>query len=87
MSDPAGKRDEIQTLSDARSLIDTFVAASRGERLNDAERGDFIRLLLLNQSLQSRLEVPEAIDLLLSKVPAGEWARPQARCCPKWSSR
>ena len=74
MSDPAGRRDEIQSLSDAGSLIDTFVAASRGDRLSDAEREDFIRRLLLNQPLQSRLEIPEAIDLLLSKVPAAEWA-------------
>ena len=74
MSDPASRRDEIQSLSDAKSLIGTVVAASRGDLLSDAEREDFIRRLLLNQSLQSRLEIPEAIDLLLSKVPAGEWA-------------
>ena len=73
MSDPAGRRAEIQSLSDVRSLIGTVVAASRRDRLSDAEREDFIRGLLLNQPLQSRLEIPDAIDLLLSKVTAGEW--------------
>ena len=74
MGDPAGRPDEIQSLSDARSLIDTVVAASRRDRLSDQERGGFIRRLLLNQSLQSKLEVPAAIDLLLSKVPSDEWS-------------
>lgn len=73
MSDPAGRRAQIQSLSDVRSLIGTVVAASRRDRLSDAEREDFIRGLLLNQPLQSRLEIPDAIDLLLSKVTAGEW--------------
>ena len=83
MSGPAGRRDEIQSLSDARSLIDTVVAASRSDRLSDEERGGFIRRLLLNQPLQSRLEIPEAIDLLLSKVPAGEWESTFGRAAGK----
>ena len=74
MSEPAGRRDEIQSLSDAGSLIDTVVTASRRDRLSDEERGDFIRRMLLNHPLQARLEIPEVIDLLLSKVPADEWS-------------
>ncbi len=74
MSEPAGRRDEIQSLSDAGSLIDTVVTASRRDRLSDEERGDFIRRLLLNQPLQAKLQIPEAIDLLLSKVAADEWS-------------
>ena len=71
-----------ETQVDVESHIDAVLAAARRGRLGDDEQRLFIRNLLLNQALQTRLETAAAVDYLLAAA-GDDWASLFAKAIEK----
>lgn len=66
--------EQAVDLPEVKSLIDSILDAVRSSKSKREEKRLFLRYLLFNQALLSRLETPIAVDYLLASTTPQEWA-------------